>query len=80
MLFALCIGSFLPTKELMNYVRYYIQQTIVNSTPQQKELRLLASLCNIRLQRTIINGVRKQPPSTLEIESVMVTHKFLTGF
>eukprot|EP01119_Soliformovum_irregulare_P025775 TRINITY_DN9632_c0_g1_i1.p1 TRINITY_DN9632_c0_g1~~TRINITY_DN9632_c0_g1_i1.p1 ORF type:complete len:708 (-),score=172.51 TRINITY_DN9632_c0_g1_i1:34-2157(-) len=66
-LMALCLGVFLPTKDLLNYIRAFLQ---IHSRDATSENGLYAIYGHKRLQRLINNGQRKLPPSKSEIDCV----------
>ncbi|CAH8524036.1 unnamed protein product [Heterobilharzia americana] len=59
-LLSLCIGCFLPSKQLLKPICQFIQ-----SAPSD-----FTRLCIQRLQRTLINGARNQPPSLTELRAI----------
>lgn len=61
-LLSLCLGCFEPSERLEKYLRAFIRQG-----PE-----LYAPYCEQRLDRTLKNGTRKQPPSWLELQAVKV--------
>ena len=63
----LCASSFLPSKELINYVRSFLQ----SFGDDHDEQGANAVYCHKRLQKTInTNGTRKESPSLYEMECV----------
>lgn len=62
-LLSLCIGCFPPSDTFELYLRQFIR-----SGPE-----LYAPYCEVRLDRTMQNGARKQPPSVLELKSCKST-------
>lgn len=68
-LMAVCAGTFLPTKDLIPYLRAYLQTTAHQQV--EKDLRMYASLAQIRLQRTVVFGGRKEVPSALELSATL---------
>lgn len=62
-LLSLCIGCFPPSESFEVYLREFIR-----NGPN-----LYAPYCETRLDRTIQNGARKQPPSWMELKSCKTT-------
>lgn len=62
-LLSLCIGCFPPTENFELYLRQFIR-----NGPE-----LYAPYCETRLDRTIQNGARKQPPSWMELKACKTT-------
>lgn len=58
-LLGLCIGCFPPSASFSNYLRHFIR-----CGP-----KLFAPYCESRLDRTLKNGIRTQPPSFLELQT-----------
>ncbi|KAL5279589.1 hypothetical protein ACFFRR_003901 [Megaselia abdita] len=58
-LLSLCIGCFPPSESFLNYLRHFIR-----CGP-----KLYAPYCEGRLDRTLKNGIRTQPPSYLELSA-----------
>lgn len=58
-LLSLCIGCFPPSEEFSKYLRYFIR-----CGPE-----LYGPYCENRLDRTLKNGLRTQPPSYLELHA-----------
>lgn len=73
-LMAVCCGTFLPTKDLMNYLRAHIQRG--HQQTGERNLVMYAAYSNIRLQRTIGFGARKDVPSGAEITSVLARRPY----
>jgi myosin-7 len=62
-LLSLCIGCFPPSQNFELYLRQFIR----------KGPELYAPYCETRLDRKIQNGVRKQPPSWMELKACKTT-------
>lgn len=62
-LLSLCIGCFPPSENFELYLREFIR-----NGPE-----LYAPFCETRLDRTIQNGARKQPPSLMELKGCKTT-------
>jgi hypothetical protein len=73
-LMAVCCGTFLPTKDLMHYLRAHIQGG--HQQTGERNLVMYAAYSNIRLQRTIGFGARKEVPSSAEILSVLARRPY----
>jgi myosin-7 len=58
-LLSLCIGCFAPTDTFVNYLRCFILEGPPGYAPY----------CEERLNRTMLNGTRHQPPSWLELQA-----------
>uniref|UniRef100_A0A3P8TVQ5 Si:ch73-194h10.2 n=1 Tax=Amphiprion percula TaxID=161767 RepID=A0A3P8TVQ5_AMPPE len=58
-LLSLCLGVFPPTEPFQKYL-----QSFIRSAP-----RGYASYCATRLRRTVMNGMRGEPPSWLELQA-----------
>uniref|UniRef100_A0A182NTY9 Myosin motor domain-containing protein n=1 Tax=Anopheles dirus TaxID=7168 RepID=A0A182NTY9_9DIPT len=58
-LLSLCVGCFPPTERFEKYLRSFIREG-----PE-----LYAPYCEHRLDRTLKNGTRRQPPSLLELQA-----------
>lgn len=69
-LMAVCCGTFLPTKDLMHFLRSHIQRMHQQSS-NEKNVCMYAAFSNIRLQRAIGFGARKEVPSAVEITAVI---------
>lgn len=62
-LLSLCIGCFPPSENFELYLREFIR-----NGPE-----LYAPFCETRLDRTVQNGARKQPPSLMELKGCKTT-------
>ncbi|KAM3850264.1 unconventional myosin-VIIb [Diretmus argenteus] len=58
-LLSLCVGIFPPTEHFINYLQMFIRSAPGGYAPY----------CAERLRRTVINGVRGEPPSWLELQA-----------
>ncbi|XP_077573092.1 unconventional myosin-VIIb [Stigmatopora nigra] len=58
-LLSLCLGVFPPTDQIIRYI-----QSFIRSAPSG-----YASYCSERLRRTLVNGVRGEPPAWLELQA-----------
>jgi myosin-7 len=58
-LLSLCIGCFAPSETFANYLRCFILEGPPGYAPY----------CEERLNRTLLNGTRHQPPSWLELQA-----------
>jgi len=58
-LLSLCIGCFAPTDKFVKYLRCFIAEGPPGYAPY----------CEERLNRTMLNGTRHQPPSWLELQA-----------
>lgn len=58
-LLSLCIGCFAPTEKFVKYLRCFISEGPPGYAPY----------CEERLNRTMLNGTRHQPPSWLELQA-----------
>lgn len=67
-LLSLCIGCFPPSENFEMYLRQFIREG-----PD-----LYAPYCETRLDRTVQNGARKQPPSLMELRSCKTTDPIVT--
>ena len=76
-LLSLCVGCFTPSEKFIKYLKEFINDGPPGYAPYCKE----------RLNRTILNGSRSQPPSWLELQvqyrnallSVLLTTLFCLG-
>lgn len=66
-LLSLCIGCFPPSEGFELYLREFIR-----NGPE-----LFAPYCEVRLDRTIQNGPRKQPPSWMELKGCKTTEPII---
>jgi myosin-7 len=73
-LMAVCCGTFIPAKDLLPYLRAHLQRT--HAQGGEKALTMYASFSNIRLQRAIVFGGRKEVPSGAEITSVLARRPY----
>uniref|UniRef100_A0A3Q3K2W2 Uncharacterized protein n=1 Tax=Monopterus albus TaxID=43700 RepID=A0A3Q3K2W2_MONAL len=70
-LLSLCLGVFPPTERFIKYLHSFIR-----SAPAG-----YASYCAERLQRTVMNGIRGEPPAWLELQKkpIVVTVMLMDG-
>lgn len=62
LLLALCVGCFTPSKKFINYFKCFLNENnLINVNDYNKFIK-------IRLERTLKNGPRRQPPCLLEFE------------
>ena len=71
-LLSLCVGCFAASSRLTKYLRCFISEGPPGYAPY----------CEERLRRTMLNGVRHQPPSWLELQvrlrNVIHSHMYTT--
>ncbi|XP_063242397.1 myosin-VIIa-like isoform X2 [Bacillus rossius redtenbacheri] len=58
-LLSLCVGCFPPSETFVNYLKEFIREGPVGYAPY----------CEARLERTLANGTRLQPPSWVELQA-----------
>uniref|UniRef100_A0A1Q3FYL2 Putative myosin class v heavy chain n=1 Tax=Culex tarsalis TaxID=7177 RepID=A0A1Q3FYL2_CULTA len=68
-LLSLCVGCFSPTEKFEKYLRSFIREG-----PE-----LYAPYCEHRLDRTVKNGTRRQPPSWLELQTTKTKRPILVS-
>ncbi|XP_040163655.1 myosin-VIIa-like isoform X1 [Anopheles arabiensis] len=68
-LLSLCVGCFPPSERFEKYLRSFIRDG-----PE-----LYAPYCELRLDRTLKNGTRRQPPSLLELQATKTKRPINVG-
>lgn len=71
---SLCVGCFVPSDQLICYLRCFIREQCPSGAVK------FAAYIENKLQRTIINGSREQPPSYVEIQVLYFLSYFNISF